>query len=376
MSLTSLSLQLELPHETDEGQRSDAPARARTSGLRFARGLSLIGGSIGVVLSVVTATFLVTRVFAPDPTVLFLAPGGNGFASSAAEAAARAKVRATLGLGSPLPVQYYHFILQLLHGNLGTSFETGRPVSADLLSRLPATAELAVYALALGVSTGIVAGVVSAVRRDGLFDHVARFFTVGGLALPQFWVGLMLLWIFFTKLHWAPGPIGRLPTGVNPPRRITGFFVVDGVLDGDWQTTLDAIRQLVLPVVTLAIGLAGPICKVVRSSMIESLSSEYIRTAISLGFGRRKVYLQYALKNGLLPVLTILAGIIGYTFCGSVLVEGVFGWPGVGNYALQSILNSDFPAIQGFVIYASVLYVVIYELLDYVHALVDPRIRP
>jgi peptide/nickel transport system permease protein len=186
----------------------------------------------------------------------------------------------------------------------------------------------------------------------------------------------MLLWIFFTKLHWAPGPIGRLPTGVNPPRRITGFFVVDGVLDGDWQTTLDAIRQLVLPVVTLAIGLAGPICKVVRSSMIESLSSEYIRTAISLGFGRRKVYLQYALKNGLLPVLTILAGIIGYTFCGSVLVEGVFGWPGVGNYALQSILNSDFPAIQGFVIYASVLYVVIYELLDYVHALVDPRIRP
>ena len=160
---------------------------------------------------------------------------------------------------------------------------------------------------------------------------MARFFTIGGLALPQFWIGLMLLWVFFTILHWAPGPIGRLPAGIVPPHHVTGFYVVDAVLAGDWRTAGYALRQLVLPVITLAFGLEGPICKIVRSSMVESLNSEYIRTAVALGFGRRKVLLQYALKNGLLPVLTILAGIIGYTFCGSVLVEGVFGWPGVGN---------------------------------------------
>ena len=374
MTLSSLGLQLELPRDEDEGRDPGAP-KPRIGRALLRQGVRRLLGSVGVVLSVVTATFLVTRVFAPDPTDLFLSPGGNGFASAAAEGAERAKVRESLGLGSSVPVQYYHFILQLLHGNLGKSFETGRPVSADLLARLPATAELATYALVLGVAAGIVVGVASAVRRGGAVDQVARFFTIGGIAMPQFWVGLMLLWIFFTKLHWAPGPLGRLPAGVTPPHRIMGFYVVDGILDGDWKTALDAARQLVLPVVTLGGGLAAPICKMVRSSMVESLNSEYIRTAHALGFGRRKVYMQYALKNGLLPVLTILAGIIGFSFCGSVLVESVFGWPGVGNYAFQSIQNSDFPAIQGFVVYASVLYVVIYELLNYLYSVVDPRIR-
>jgi peptide/nickel transport system permease protein len=366
---------MELPQKEDDAPDQDEGPRVRTFHFRPARGLRQILGSAGVVLSVVTATFLVTRVFAPDPTSLFLSPGGNGFASATAAAAERAKVRASLGLSSSLPVQYYHFIDQILHGNLGTSFETGRPVTSDLLARFPATAELAVYALILGVCAGMVVGVASAVMRDGIFDHVARFFTIGGLAMPQFWVGLMLLWVFFTKLHWAPGPIGRLPAGVIPPHRITGFYVVDGILDGDWNTAADAAKQLVLPVITLALGLAGPICKIVRSSMVESLNSDYVRTAIGLGFGRRTIYMQYALKNGLLPVLTILAGIIGYTMVGSVLVESVFGWPGIGNYAFEAIQNSDFPAIQGFVVYASILYVVVYELLEVLHALVDPRIR-
>ena len=165
-------------------------------------------------------TFLVTRVFAPDPTALFLAPAGNGFVNSAAAAAESAKVRASLGLGQPLVVQYYRFIDQLLHGNLGRSFQTGRPVTTDLLDRLPATAELAVYALVFGVSLGVVVGVVCAIRRDGMFDHVARFFTVGALSLPQFWIGLVLLWLFYhqaelgARAGWT-APARRCPAPYN-----------------------------------------------------------------------------------------------------------------------------------------------------------------
>jgi peptide/nickel transport system permease protein len=331
--------------------------------------------SLAVILSVVTVTFLVTRVFAPDPTDLFLGPSGNGFASAAAAAAEVAKVKASLGLNTSIPDQYVHFLDQLVHGNLGNSFETGQPVTHDLLSRLPATAELAVYSLIVGVTLGVLAGVLSAVRKGGVFDKVARFVTVGGLTMPQFWVGLMLLWIFYTKLRIVPGPIGRLPNGVQPPQTITGFYVIDGILEGEWATAWDAIRQLILPVITLALGLSAPICKIVRTSMLESLASDYVRTARALGFGRKRIWLAYALKNGLLPVITVLAGIIAFTFTGTILVEGIFGWPGVGNYSLQAIQNSDFPAIQGFVLYAAILYVFIYELLNFVYALVDPRVR-
>jgi peptide/nickel transport system permease protein len=332
-------------------------------------------GALAAVLSVLTVTFLVTRIFAPDPTSLFLAAAGNGYTSAEAQAQARAQVRAELGLDTSLPHQYAHFLNQMLHGDLGVSFQTGRPVIDDMLDRLPATAELAVYALLLGVISGIAVGVVCAVRQDGLFDRVARFLTVGSLALPQFWIGLMLLWVFYTNLHLAPGPIGRLPVGTAPPPTVTGFYVIDGALAGQWSVAWQAAQQLVLPVITLALGLAGPIVKVVRTSMVEALSSDYVRTAKALGFGRRRIWLRYALKNALLPVVSILAGIIGYTLSGSILVEGVFGWPGLGNYSLQGIQTSDFPAIQGFVVYGAILYVVIYELLNVFYRIVDPRAR-
>ena len=358
-----------------EEPKSLPPSRTRRVLVGLRHAAQQVLASVAVILAVVTATFLVTRVFAPDPTALFDPPAGNGYVNPVAAAAEKAKVRASLGLGKPIPVQYWHFLVNLVHGNLGTSFETGRPVTTDLLDRLPATAELAVYSLIVGITLGIVAGVIAAVRRGGIVDHVVRFLTVAGLSLPQFWVGLMLLWLFFEVLHITPGPVGRLPIGVNPPHRITGFYVVDGILEGDWATAFDAVKQLILPVATLALGLSTPICKVVRTTMVEALNSDYVRTATAMGFGRRRICMVYALKNGLLPVVTLLAGIVAFTFVGTVLIEGIFGWPGVGNYALQSIQASDFPAIQGFVLYAACLYVVLYELLNYVYSLVDPRIR-
>ena len=211
--MSILSEQLDLGPSTESrettlkaGWLQSATFRSRSGGVA-----RHVLGSLAVILGVLTVTFLVTRVFAPNPAVLFLAPAGNGFVSPAAAAEAKEKVEASLGLSKPLAVQYYRFIDDVAHGDLGTSFQTGRPVTRDLLARLPATAELALYALLLGVSLGVAAGVYSAVRLGGVFDHVTRFFTIGGLALPQFWVGLMLLWLFFTVLHLAPGPIGRLP---------------------------------------------------------------------------------------------------------------------------------------------------------------------
>ncbi|SRR6266508_2763944 len=350
--------------------------RQRTRGIvaKLGRAGQQLLGALAVIVAVVAVTFLVTRVFAPDPVSLYLGGAANGFVSPEQAAEERAKVRERLGLDKSIPGQFYQFGVQLLHGDLGTSFQTGQPVTRDLWVRLPATAELAVLSLIFGVILGVLAGVVSALKREGLVDQGVRFFTISAIALPQFWIGLMLLWLCYQRLQIAPGPVGRLPIGVDPPPAITRFYVIDGALAGDWSVVRHALGQLMLPAFTLGIGLAAPICRIVRSSMVEALTSDYVRTARAMGFGRGRISMVYALKNGLLPVVTILAGILAFTFVGSILIEGIYGWPGVGNYALQSIQTSDFPAVQGFVLYATFLYVFIYSLLEYVYTLVDPRI--
>ena len=356
--------------------RTPRGARQRGGALtRSLRGMRRAGGAFGVILSVLTVTFLVTRVFAPDPSSLFLGAAGNGFGSPEEAAAARARERADLGLDSSLPHPYWTFLSNLAHGDLGMSFQTGRPVTSDLLDKLPATAELAIYSLLVGLLVGIIGGVVAAVRHERLFDRAGRFVAIGFMAMPQFWVGLMLLWVGYTQLGLFPGPVGRLPLGAAAPQDITGFFVVDALLTGNLSAALHAAGQLALPVITLGLGLGAPVFKVVRTSMLEALASDHVRTARALGFGRRRIYLSYALKNGLLPVVTILAGVIGYTFAGSILVEGIFGWPGVGNYSLRAIQTSDFPAIQGFVVYSAVLYVLLYEALNSAYTHLDPRVR-
>jgi ABC-type dipeptide/oligopeptide/nickel transport system permease component len=367
--MTTTALELPVAAATPSARR-----RGRGPALALSAARRVLGGLI-VILCVITVTFLVTRVFAPDPTNLFLGGSGNGFASAAAEAAARVQVRASLGLDKPLIEQYFIFLGHVVQGNLGESFQTGQPVSGELFSRLPATAELAVYALLVGVTLGIGVGVLAAVRPGGWFDRIGRLFTIGAIAMPQFWIGLMLLWLLSVKWHLLPGPTGRLSVGEAPPRHLTGFYVIDGLLTGQWSLASSAALHLILPVVTLALGLAAPIAKVTRTSMREALSADYIRTAAALGFGNRRIWFGYALKNGLLPVVTILAGIVAFTLCGSILVEGIFGWPGIGNYSLQAIRTSDFPVIQGFVLYAAVLYVVLYEGLAIVYGYIDPRTR-
>jgi peptide/nickel transport system permease protein len=324
-------------------------------------------GSVLVILGVVTLTFLLARVVSPDPTNLYVSPQ--------ADEATRAIIRHNLGLDASLPAQYGRFLADLVRGDLGTSFSTGQPVRDDLASRLPATFELATYAVVLGTALGLLVGILGAVHEGSFLDKFFRFLTVSGLAMPQFWIGLMLLWIFFVLLDVLPGPVGRLPIGTSPPPERTSFVVIDAVLSGQIGLAGAALAQIALPVVTLGISVFAPIARTVRTAMLETLGTDYIRTAVAMNIPQRTIRFRYAFKNALLPVLTMLAGVIGFAFSGAVLVEGVFAWPGVGQYALDAIQQSDFPAIQGFVLFAAVLYVLIYLLLDLAYSSIDPRVR-
>jgi peptide/nickel transport system permease protein len=320
-----------------------------------------------VAFGVVTLTFFMARVFNGDPTELYVPPEATD--------ALRAQIRARLGLADPLPQQFIRYLGDLLRFDLGISFSTGQTVASDLWDRLPATLELGLIGLSLGIAVGIPLGVIAAVYRERWPDFLVRGATLGGMALPQFWVGLVLISIFFVTLRVLPGPVGRLPIGVPLPPRFSGFLLIDTLLAGDPALWWQAARQLTLPALTLGFSTASPIARVTRSAMVEAMQSDYIRTAIAMGHGRRVVWFRYCLRNALLPVVTLIGGVAGHIFAGAVLLESIFAWPGLGQYALQSIERSDFAALQGFVIYASLLYVLAFLLVDLLYMLIDPRIR-
>lgn len=320
-----------------------------------------------VALGVVTITFFAARVFNGDPTELYAPPEATD--------ELRAQIRATLGLADPLPVQYGRYLLELLRLDLGRSFSTGNDVLADLSSRLPATLELGLAGLSFGMIMGIPLGVVAAVNRERWPDFLVRGVTLTGMSLPQFWIGLVLLAIFFVELRWLPGPVGRLPVGMSPPPVVTGFMLVDTLLAGDTAKFWLALKHLVLPSLTLGFSSLAPIARVTRSSMVEALQSDYVRTAFAMGHSKLVVWFRYSLRNALLPVVTLIGGMAGHIFSGAILLESIFGWPGLGHYALQAIQQSDFAALQGFVIYASLLYVIAFLAVDLLYVLIDPRMR-
>jgi ABC-type dipeptide/oligopeptide/nickel transport system permease component len=328
---------------------------------------SKLVGAIVVIWGVVTTTFFISRVVSPNPTALLIPPQ--------ASEQVRAQVTRSLGLASPLIDQYGRFLDALVHGNLGTSFMTGQSVTSDLARRLPATLELGIVALLFGVAIGVLLGVMSAIHSGSLFDHIVRSSIVAGLSMPQFWSGLTLISIFFIHLKVLPGPIGELPATASPPRSITHMYLIDALITGNWSVFVAAVRQIILPAVTLAFGIFSPIARVARTAMVQAIDSDYVRTARSLGFESRTIYAKFALKNALLPILTMTANAIAFAFSGAVLVEGVFAWPGIGQYALNAIRQSDFPALQGFVIYVATLYVFIYFVTDVLYAVADPRLK-
>jgi peptide/nickel transport system permease protein len=287
-----------------------------------------------------------------------------------------ATFRAQWGLDKPLWQQYVIYIANLVRGDMGTSIRTHRAVVDDLRQFLPASAELALGATLYGIIVGIPFGVISAIKQDKLIDHVVRVISLIGVSAPVFWLALMGLYVFYFRLGVLPGP-GRLPAGMvlDISESITGFYTIDSLLRGDLETFWLALRHLFLPTLVLGSATLGIVTRMTRSSMLEVLTQDYVRTARSKGLTERMIITRHVLKNGLIPTVTVIGLSFGGILAGTVLIETIFTWPGIGRYAYQSCITLDFPAIMGVTILIAVMFSVINLLVDISYAFLDPRLR-
>jgi ABC-type dipeptide/oligopeptide/nickel transport system permease component len=315
---------------------------------------------------VIVITFLLTRAIPGDPAAYF--------AGAAATQEAVEQVRRELGLDRSLPEQFLRYLGDLSRGDLGLSLTTGQPVLQELLTRLPASLEMVLLALLLACAIAIPMGVMAATRPGSWIDQIARLITTAGVSLPTFFTGLLLAYVFYFLLGWAPAPLGRLDPVYSPPPFVTGLYLIDAALAGDAAMWWAAARQLVLPVLTMAIFVLAPIARMTRASMLAVLSADFVRTARASGLTRSTVLVRYALRNALLPVVTTLGMVFGFMIGSSVVIEKVFGWPGVGSYAIDALTASDYAPVQGFVLTMGILFVLLNLLVDLLYVVIDPRV--
>ncbi|MBS0248617.1 MAG: ABC transporter permease [Proteobacteria bacterium] len=322
---------------------------------------------IPTLIGVVIVTFLLTRVLPGDPAVYFAGP--------AATPDSIAEIRKGLGLDKPLPEQFIRYVGDLAHGNFGNSLSTGRPVATEIASRLPASAELTLLGLIVSLAIAVPLGILAAVKQGSWIDHTCRVVATAGVSLPVFFTGLLLVYAFYFQLGWAPAPLGRLDAFASAPPNITGLYLIDSLVTGQFETFRSALSQLILPVVTLAIFSLAPIARMTRASMLAVLASEFVRTARASGLDTRTVIITYAFRNAMLPVVTTLGMVFSFLLGANVLVEKVFAWPGIGSYAVEALLQSDFAPVQGFVLTMAVLYVALNLVIDILYRVIDPRVR-
>ncbi|WP_431280675.1 ABC transporter permease [Humitalea sp. 24SJ18S-53] len=323
-------------------------------------------GVVPTLFGVVLVTFLLTRLLPGDPAVFFAS-------SPTADAAMIQAVRESLGLDQPLWRQFFIYLAGLARGELGLSIGTGQPVLTDIAQRLPASAELTIAAFLIAVVVAIPLGIAAALKPRSLVDHACRLISTTGVSLPTFVTGLLLIYVFYYQLGVSPEPIGRLDPFAIPPPTITGFLLIDTLLAGDVEGFRSAFGQLVLPAVTMAIFALAPLARMTRAAMLGALGSEFIRTARANGLRRRTIIVSYALRNALLPIVTTLGMVFSYMLGANVLVERVFAWPGVGSYALDSLLSLDYAPVQGFMLVMAFIFVLVNLLVDIAYALIDPR---
>ncbi len=331
------------------------------------RTTSRILSSLPAILGVVVLTFLLMRVLPGDPAVFFASSPNAGPAEIEA-------VRVQMGLDRPILEQLIRYLGDIATGNLGNSVTTGQPVVTDLMQRLPASLELTFVALCIALTLALPLGIIAALRPNSIIDHVVRLVCSLGTCMPTFVSGLLLIYLFYYVLGIAPEPTGRINVFVPTPPAVTNFLLIDALIARDMQAWLAALAQITLPAVTMALFVLAPLARMTRASMLAVLSSEFIRTAQAMGLSHSRVIIVYALRNAMIPVLTVI-GIVFSTMLGAnVLVERVFSWPGVASYALDALLASDYAPVQGFVLLMAVIFVVVNLLIDILYGIADPRV--
>jgi len=321
-----------------------------------------------VLVSVSIVTFVIARVIPSDPAAAWVGPHPTPEQI--------AKARQELALDRPLHEQYLRYVTALLRGDFGTSVKSHQPISRDLRNYLPATMELVLAAMLVAVVFGVPLGVLSGAKKGSLFDHLTRLASVAGVSVPTFWLALILLLLFFAKLRLLPlgSRISNELALYNPIRQITGMYTLDSILTGNWAGLRDSLVHLILPAFTLATYPIGLATRMTRSTMLEVLNERYILAARAAGISERAILFVLALKNAIIPTITVLGLSFVYSLTGAMLVEVIFSWPGLGTYLTDAVLNIDFPVIVTVTLVVTVFYVAVNLILDLVQAALDPRV--
>lgn len=321
---------------------------------------------IPVLFGVTILVFVISHAIPGDPAKMIAGPKASRKAVE--------NIRKSHGLDKPLPVQYFRFVAGLARGDLGVSIRNHRPVTKDIKDFFPATLELTLASIALCLGIGIPLGIISAVNRNRIWDHLTRIFSVFGVSMPVFWLGLMLLLLFYRNLGWLPGS-GRLDIGFSPPVHVTGLYLIDTLIEGRPDKWLNTASHIILPAFCLSYVYLAIVTRIVRSSMIEVMGQEFITTARANGIPEIIIVFKHAFKNSLIPTVTIIGLSFGELLGGAILTETIFGWPGMGKYAVDSVNYLDFPAIMGFTLIVSIVYVSMNLVVDVVYAFLNPRIQ-
>ena len=323
-------------------------------------------GFVAVMIGVSIITFGLSHLVPADPAVVAL----GDHATDAQIDAFRVKY----GLNKPVPEQYWIYVNGLLHGDLGISLRTRRPVAADLHDFFPATFELSLTALILSILIGIPSGVISATTRNRLPDHVVRVISLIGGSVPIFWLGLILIGFFYGRLGWLPGG-ARIDKFIPPPPTVTGLFTVDSLIVGNYKAFWSSVIHLILPALALGYFSTAIIARMMRSSMLEVLNQQYVLAARAKGLRQWRVIWRHAVRNALIPTVTTIGVTFGSLLSGAVLTETIFSWPGLGRYATNSAISLDFPAVMGVTLLAALVYSLTNLIVDVGYHWLDPRIR-
>ena len=323
--------------------------------------------AIPSLIGVVIVTFLLTRALPGDPAAYFAGPAANKEAIE--------QIRKKLGFDKPLIEQFFRYTVDLAHGDFGNSLTTGQPVATEIRNRLPASAELTLLGLVVSIVIAIPLGILAATKPGSWIDHLCRIATTAGVSLPVFFTGLLLVYVFYFRLGWSPPPLGRLDVFYDAPPTVTGFYLIDSLLAGNLELFRASLGQLILPGVTLALFSLAPIARMTRASMLTVMASDYIRTARASGLSSYTIVVTYAFRNAMLPVITTLGMVFSFLLGANVLVEKVFAWPGIGSFAVEALIASDYAPVQGFVLTMAVMYVALNLLIDILYGVVDPRVR-